>query len=74
MSPGEPREGVAGVFRHVFAKRPERAVEQIDIARREGVVGEALFSYDSIADAPALLSALSPAPFPASGAPANPTD
>ncbi len=47
-----------GIGAWLFAKRPERAVEQVRIARRSGAAGDALFSYDSIADAPALRDAL----------------
>jgi len=42
----------------LFAKHPERALEQLEVARSAGVRGEVLFSYDSIADAPALREAL----------------
>ena len=48
----------AGMGSWLFATRPARAVEQVAIARREGAVGDALFSYDAIADAPPLMSAL----------------
>jgi len=42
----------------LFAKRPEGALEQLELARSAGARGEVLFSYDSIADAPALRDAL----------------
>jgi uncharacterized lipoprotein YddW (UPF0748 family) len=42
----------------LFAKRPERALEQLEMVQSAGARGEALFSYDSIAEAPALRDAL----------------
>jgi uncharacterized lipoprotein YddW (UPF0748 family) len=57
-SPRSPRIW-AGLGVWLFASHPERALAQLEIARRAGAAGEALFSYDSIADAPALLEALS---------------
>ena len=42
----------------LFAKRPQRALDQLALVRASTAPGEALFSYDSIVDAPALLSAL----------------
>jgi uncharacterized lipoprotein YddW (UPF0748 family) len=42
----------------LFAKRPEGALEQLEMARSAGARGEVLFSYDSIAEAPALRDAL----------------
>jgi len=42
----------------LFAKRPEGALEQLETARLAGARGEVFFSYDSIADAPALRDAL----------------
>jgi uncharacterized lipoprotein YddW (UPF0748 family) len=48
----------AGVGVWLFARRPERALGQLAIARDAGAVAEVLFSYDAIADAPALLEAL----------------
>jgi uncharacterized lipoprotein YddW (UPF0748 family) len=42
----------------LFGRNPQRALEQIRIARAAGVGGDALFSWDSIADAPALREAL----------------
>jgi len=56
--PGADRTWV-GVGTWLFASRPEGALEQIEIVRRAGAVGDALFSYDAIADAPSLLEALS---------------
>jgi uncharacterized lipoprotein YddW (UPF0748 family) len=47
-----------GMGTWLFASQPERALEQIRIARTAGTAGEALFSYDSIADSPALRDAL----------------
>ncbi len=57
----------AGVGVWLFADAPGRARKQLEIARETDVAGDALFSYDSIADAPGslehpgLLSALSAA-------------
>jgi uncharacterized lipoprotein YddW (UPF0748 family) len=48
----------AGVGSWLFAREPERALDQLAILRRAGVEGEALFSYDSIVNAPPLLEAL----------------
>ena len=42
----------------LFAERPEGALEQLEMARSAGARGEVLFSYDSIAEAPALRDAL----------------
>jgi len=42
----------------LFAKRPDGALEQLEMARSAGARGEVLFSYDSIADAPVLRDAL----------------
>jgi uncharacterized lipoprotein YddW (UPF0748 family) len=42
----------------LFAGSPERALAQLRIAREAGAGGDALFSWDSIADAPALREAL----------------
>jgi len=42
----------------LFAKRPEGALEQLEMAQSAGARGEVLFSYDSIADSPALRDAL----------------
>ena len=53
----------------LFAENPEGALEQLEILRAAGAAGEALFSYDSIADAPRLRAALAAgrAPSAASG-------
>jgi uncharacterized lipoprotein YddW (UPF0748 family) len=45
-----------GLGAWLFARRPTGAVEQLEIARRAS--GDVLFSWDSIADAPALRDAL----------------
>jgi uncharacterized lipoprotein YddW (UPF0748 family) len=42
----------------LFAKRPDGALEQLEVARSVGARGEVLFSYDSIAEAPVLRDAL----------------
>ena len=42
----------------LFAKNPQRALDQIDLAHSAGSHGDALFSWDSIADHPALRDAL----------------
>jgi hypothetical protein len=42
----------------LFANRPVGALDQLRVARAAGTAGEVLFSYDSIADAPALRDAL----------------
>ncbi len=42
----------------LFAKSPQRAVGQLEIARAAGMAGEVLFSYDAIAEAPELEAAL----------------
>ena len=42
----------------LFANRPAGALDQLRVARAAGTAGEVLFSYDSIADAPALRDAL----------------
>jgi uncharacterized lipoprotein YddW (UPF0748 family) len=47
-----------GLGTWLFARRPERALEQIRIVRAAGAAGDSLFSWDSIADAPALRDAL----------------
>ena len=61
-------EELKGLLRELFERSaeflesgrddPERALEQIRVARATGAAGDALFSYDSIADAPALREAL----------------
>jgi len=53
----------------LFARSPERALGQIAIARRSGLPGEVLFSYDSIADAPELEEALAASSDPGPDAP-----
>jgi hypothetical protein len=47
-----------GLGSWLFADTPEAAVEQLRTARAEASLGTSLFSWDSIRDAPALLSAL----------------
>jgi len=47
-----------GLGTWLFARRPERALEQIRIVHAAGAAADSLFSWDSIADAPALLDAL----------------
>jgi uncharacterized lipoprotein YddW (UPF0748 family) len=42
----------------LFAESPKRALAQIGIVREAGAAGDALFSWDAIADAPALREAL----------------
>jgi uncharacterized lipoprotein YddW (UPF0748 family) len=42
----------------LFDKRPAGALDQLRVARAAGTAGEVLFSYDSIADTPALRDAL----------------
>jgi len=42
----------------LFAQHPERALAQLEVAQSAGARGDVLFSYDSIADAPALRDAL----------------
>jgi len=42
----------------LFANRPAGALDQLRVARAAGTHGEVLFSYDSIADTPALRDAL----------------
>ncbi len=44
-----------------FAKKPERALAQIEAARAAGATSDALFSWDSIADTPALRDAIAEA-------------
>jgi uncharacterized lipoprotein YddW (UPF0748 family) len=56
----------------LFAKRPERALRQLEIARAAGSAGEVLFSYDAIADAPELARALRRVPAAAESAPTTP--
>jgi uncharacterized lipoprotein YddW (UPF0748 family) len=45
----------------LFAKEPARAVHQLELARASGAPALALFSWDSIAEAPALRDALAQA-------------
>jgi uncharacterized lipoprotein YddW (UPF0748 family) len=52
----------AGVGVWLFARQPERALAQLEIAREAGAPAEVLFSYDAIADAPDLLAALRAGP------------
>jgi uncharacterized lipoprotein YddW (UPF0748 family) len=47
-----------GVGSWLFAKNPERALGQLDTVRAAGSTGEALFSYDSLVEAPELYQAL----------------
>jgi uncharacterized lipoprotein YddW (UPF0748 family) len=47
-----------GLGSWLFEKNPERAVAQVEIVRAAGAGGDALFSWDSIAAAPALRDAL----------------
>ena len=47
-----------GLGTWLFARRPARALEQMAIARREGIRHLALFSYDSIMESDALYQAL----------------
>ena len=49
----------AGVGVWLFASDPDRALAQLRIARQAGSVGDALFSYDSIADAKAPANGIS---------------
>lgn len=50
-----------GLGSWLFADAPGRALGQIEVARSAGPAGLALFSWDSIADAPALRGALAEA-------------
>jgi uncharacterized lipoprotein YddW (UPF0748 family) len=47
-----------GIGVWLFAKRPVGALEQLRMAREAGAAGDALFSWDAIADAPELRAAL----------------
>jgi uncharacterized lipoprotein YddW (UPF0748 family) len=47
-----------GIGAWLFAKRPAGALEQLRVARASGAAGDALFSWDAIADAPELRAAL----------------
>jgi len=51
-----------GLGSWLFAKRPERAAAQLLETRAAGAPGEALFSYDAIAEHPELLEALARVP------------
>ena len=53
-----PRFHDSAEFEVLVAGRPERAVGQLRLAAAAGSAGDALFSWDSIADAPALRAAL----------------
>jgi len=57
---GTPQAGRIwlGLGSWIFASEPARAREQIEIAHRAGAAADALFSYDAIAEAPALAQAL----------------
>jgi hypothetical protein len=48
----------AGHGSWLFSAKPDDALAQLAIAARSGLGGDALFSYDAIADSPALLAAL----------------
>lgn len=47
-----------GIGSWLFAKQPDGALDQLRVAREAGSTARVLFSYDSIADSPALLEAL----------------
>jgi uncharacterized lipoprotein YddW (UPF0748 family) len=51
-----------GLGTWLFAGEPERALRQLEIVARAGAAADALFSWDSIAEAPALRAALASAP------------
>jgi len=56
---GLQRERIwSGLGVWLFARSPERAQAQVEIARNAGLVGEVLFSYDAIADSPGLEASL----------------
>jgi len=57
-----------GLGAWLFADAPGRALGQLEVARAAGPAGIALFSWDSIADAPALRGALAEASADGSGA------
>jgi uncharacterized lipoprotein YddW (UPF0748 family) len=65
----DPRRVWIGIGAWLYAKRPEGAVAQLRVARETDAGGDALFSWDAIADAPALRAALVAE---ASGPPAAP--
>ncbi len=50
-----------GIGAWLFARQPERAVAQLEIVRAAGAGGDALFSWDSIAESPELRAALAAA-------------
>jgi len=54
----DPRRIWSGLGVWLFAKEPARAASQLEAARRVGLGGAALFSWDAIADTPALRAAL----------------
>jgi uncharacterized lipoprotein YddW (UPF0748 family) len=54
----EARKVWAGLGAWLFREEPATAVAQLETVRRLGVAGHALFSWDSIADAPSLRAAL----------------
>jgi uncharacterized lipoprotein YddW (UPF0748 family) len=64
------RELWVGLGSWLFADAPEHAVEQLRTASAEPALGTALFSWDSIRDAPPLLSALATEVARAGAAPA----
>jgi uncharacterized lipoprotein YddW (UPF0748 family) len=47
-----------GVGAWLFSRRPAGAVEQVRLVREAGAAGDALFSWDAIADSPGLRAAL----------------
>jgi uncharacterized lipoprotein YddW (UPF0748 family) len=53
-----------GLGAWLFARSPEGARGQLEIARELGAAGDSLFSWDSIAEAPALREVLARAPSP----------
>jgi hypothetical protein len=55
---GDPERVWIGVGAWLYAKRPEGAVAQLRLAREAGAGGDALFSWDAIADTPGLRAAL----------------
>jgi uncharacterized lipoprotein YddW (UPF0748 family) len=69
---GRPGATWLGVGVWLFAGDPERAVAQLRVAREAGAAGDALFSWDAVADAPALRAALAAAAASAPAAAAAP--
>ena len=61
---GRPGATWLGVGAWLFAASPERAVAQLRLAREAGAAGDSLFSWDAIADTPALRAALATAAGP----------